>query len=563
MVEGFIHGVEHLASKVASTLKNVVEAPINAIKSVLGIGSPSKVTEKHGEGIAEGYAEGMKKGLPHVMSVAQQIVAFFQEHGLSKAQAAGIAGNAALESSYDPNAPGGGLFQTIGGRGVPQGSSVQSQLQSAWKEMLARGEVSGIKGTGSPEEAARFFESNFERPAGYNLPGEGGTAHSLQRQAAARAALGGAAGGPSSTVAVAEQKAALDKEVAQQKAALAEWVAKMTAEEKGASASRKAEIQQEIATKKAETAQIIANEKSGLSVQQATQKAELQKQTSDQKTGTSLLNKMLEAVHSGSLKTLSNTLEKVHLAGLAKVEHDLDSDHKAALAKLSAELVKVHTEALKKQGELEAKATREANEKAAAKAAEAAQKAAETAAADQQKAAEAAEKATVDALNKQASGISEEASDRAQQIADATKITLDQQAEAGLSGAGLIAAQLQTSLDQLTERENTAIGQAKLEQLGSSGLGSIAEAQAAKHLAEVEGTAKVREAEAQSKEELAAKAAGGSSTTNSETHAPITVYINGSTLSAQDVLSEVGWALKTGTLPTPTVGTSSAPVPVA
>lgn len=114
--------------------------------------------------------------------VAHEIVTFFTPL-VGKNAAAGIAGNASAESSYDPNAPGGGLFQTIGGRGVAQGSPVQAQLESAWAEIQARGEVGALRAAKSPEEAARIFQESFEKPASRT----GSLAH---REQAAREAYG-------------------------------------------------------------------------------------------------------------------------------------------------------------------------------------------------------------------------------------------------------------------------------------------------------------------------------------------------------------------------------------
>lgn len=88
---------------------------------------------------------------------------FFISKGLTPAQAAGVVGNMKQESSLNPNAPGGGLFQDIGGRGVPQGSSVILQLEQAWKELPANG-LAQLRAAKTPEQAALAFSQYFERP---------------------------------------------------------------------------------------------------------------------------------------------------------------------------------------------------------------------------------------------------------------------------------------------------------------------------------------------------------------------------------------------------------------
>jgi Phage-related minor tail protein len=566
VAEGFAHGVESEAGKIESTIKSTIEAPIDAVKSALGISSPSKVTEEHGKAIADGYAEGIKKDAPKAMtatmSIAQQIVAFWEAHGFSKAAGAGFAGNVAQESSDNPDEPGGGLYQQSGYPASYGEGSVANQSAHVL-ENLPASLVAALKTVTDPAQAANLIAKNYEKPKG-SQPGEeayAGVANIAHREAAAREAFGSGGGGPtgpSPAAQAAEQKAALDKQVAQQKQALAEWVARTTASVADGTKAEKAAAAQEIAERKALVAREIADEKAGLSVQAAQQKEELKKQTSDQKAGTSALNKMLEAIHSGSLKTLSSALEKVHLAGLSKIEKDLDGDHKTALTKLSAELVKVHKEALEKQGALEAKAKKEADEKAATAAAElatkmqeAAAKAAEEQAAAAQKAAEEQEKAVVDAIDKQTSITADTASNAAQAITDSTKVTLDKQAEAGLSGTAVIAARLQTVLDEVTAESDSQIGAAKLAEDETVGKGSIAEAEAASRLANVEATAKVREAEAQAKAEIA-KGTGSTTTTAASAGTGINIenlVINGYQKSTPELTQELGWALTTGALP--------------
>lgn len=97
-------------------------------------------------------------------SVEQEIVAFFESKGLTRAQAAGIAGNAKQESSYNPSEPGGGLFQDIGSRAASGVGGVQHQLEAAWGELQGTPTLTTLKATRTPEEAARVFSTYFERP---------------------------------------------------------------------------------------------------------------------------------------------------------------------------------------------------------------------------------------------------------------------------------------------------------------------------------------------------------------------------------------------------------------
>jgi hypothetical protein len=120
------------------------------------------------------------------ISVEEEIIKFYESKGFTKAQASGIAGNVAAESSYNPNAPGGGLFQTIGGRGVPQGSSVTAQLESAYNEMVSRGEIAPLKKAKTSGEAAKIFEEAFEKPKVDNT---------AAREKYAQEAEGGGSGG--------------------------------------------------------------------------------------------------------------------------------------------------------------------------------------------------------------------------------------------------------------------------------------------------------------------------------------------------------------------------------
>ena len=154
-----VGGVLSLAGVSGSSIASVVKGkPDKAKAGGLGAGgttSSSPAPPTGGAGATESQA-----------AVRRQIVAFFQSKGLTKAQAAGIAGNAQQESSLDPNAPGGGLFQDIGSRSPSGQGSLQAQLQAAWGELLGAesGVLSELRRAHTPAEAARIFSEGFERP---------------------------------------------------------------------------------------------------------------------------------------------------------------------------------------------------------------------------------------------------------------------------------------------------------------------------------------------------------------------------------------------------------------
>lgn len=102
-------------------------------------------------------------------AVRKQIVQYYMGKGLTKAQSAGIAGNAQQESSLNPKIS---LFQDIGGRGAGQGATLQQQLDKAWQELLGpeSGSLAALRRTSTPQDAARVFSQLFERPSEPNLP---------------------------------------------------------------------------------------------------------------------------------------------------------------------------------------------------------------------------------------------------------------------------------------------------------------------------------------------------------------------------------------------------------
>ena len=122
---------------------------------------------------------------PGVKGNAQQTIAFFMSKGLTRAQAAGIAGNLQYESGFNPNSVGDGgttfgIAQWHQGRGAAMKSwtkangyatnSFKGQLEYLWHE-LNNGEknaLNKLRATKTPYDAGMAFCKYFERPAVIN-----------------------------------------------------------------------------------------------------------------------------------------------------------------------------------------------------------------------------------------------------------------------------------------------------------------------------------------------------------------------------------------------------------
>ncbi|HWF25179.1 MAG TPA: phage tail tape measure protein [Solirubrobacteraceae bacterium] len=368
----------------------------------------------------------------------------------------------------------------------------------------------------------------------HDVPTAGGIAFSnfLASIKAGTAGSTGGGAGAASAVTIAQERASLNATIAAEKAAVAKQIATLQAsvKGKGVTVDEKTKVAAEIAALRSGLSVQIAQQRGALSIQTAQQKAELAKQTTDTKAGTSTLAKMLAAIHSGSLKSLQGVLDTAHTTALTKLEHSLDSDHSKALSALSAQLVKVHQQAL------------QALEKAAAAAQQAAW-----------------EKMLTALLTRETTDLTRTATDQAAQIADATKVYLDQQAAVGLTGAALIAANAQTALDQVVQSGDAAIQAAQAGVDNAASGTALAQAQAANLLAQAQAAETVAQAQAQSALDIAnanatAASSAGSSTSTSPTPATtapqinLNIYGNGQ-MNETQLLAEVGWAIRTGALP--------------
>lgn len=135
---------------------------------------------------------------PGVAGNADQAIKFFMSKGLSRAQAAGIAGNLLFESGFKPTAVGDGgtsfgIAQWHNGRGAAMKAwtsshgysttSFKGQLDYLWHEMNGSesNALSKLKATSSPYDAGMAFQRYFERPAVIN-PARGQAAARFYRE---------------------------------------------------------------------------------------------------------------------------------------------------------------------------------------------------------------------------------------------------------------------------------------------------------------------------------------------------------------------------------------------
>jgi LysM repeat protein len=119
---------------------------------------------------------------PGQRGTAQQTVDFFVSKGLTRAQAAGIAGNLLFESGFNPSAVGDGgtsfgIAQWHNGRGTAMkawttsngdsSTSFKGQLEYLWHELngAESNALAKLRQTSSPYDAGMAFCRYFERPA--------------------------------------------------------------------------------------------------------------------------------------------------------------------------------------------------------------------------------------------------------------------------------------------------------------------------------------------------------------------------------------------------------------
>lgn len=151
-------GILGIAGITGSSIASIVQGKPDR-KNAKGLSS-NVVTGITGTSAPPSLALGNEK------AVRKSIISFFMAKGLTRAQAAGIAGNAQQESGLNPNAPGGGLLQDIGSRSPSGQGTLGQQLDAAWKELLGpeSNALAALRRTRTPAEAARVFSELFERP---------------------------------------------------------------------------------------------------------------------------------------------------------------------------------------------------------------------------------------------------------------------------------------------------------------------------------------------------------------------------------------------------------------
>ena len=261
----------------------------------------------------------------------------------------------------------------------------------------------------------------------------------------------------------------------------------------------------------------------------------------DSKQAASATETLVVAAHNRSLSSL-NTL--------------LDSAHRNALDQLVAKLDATHDTHLEKQGQqlLAAEKTAEATRT-------------QLLVAEQVKSDKAlqaiANTAYAKYLNQASNGFLTGAQGQAQAISDSTKVYLDQQAEKGLTGANLVAAQAQTAYDTVVQSSDAAITTAQAQVTAAAGQGKVAQARAQALLDDARGFAVINEAQAQSTLDIATAAANTANTAASAvvpvvaaastavtaaagTVSNVQIHIEGvNPTDAAAIASEVGWVMRT------------------
>lgn len=73
IIQGMINGVRNMAGNLASAARDAVGGAIDAAKSVLRIGSPSRVFKEIGEWTGEGFVEGMRSMITDAARISEQL----------------------------------------------------------------------------------------------------------------------------------------------------------------------------------------------------------------------------------------------------------------------------------------------------------------------------------------------------------------------------------------------------------------------------------------------------------------------------------------------------------
>lgn len=161
------------------------------------------ITQPTGGGCSGVANASAPTALPNGPLGAKMIVQYFESNGFSPNAAAGIVGNMVQESGLDPHMAGGGLVQNIGSQYALQvaydqqhgldPSSAQGQLAFLVDYVKRQPWFSKLNNAPTPQDAALWFQDNYEQCAGAGARGTnqvgGGLCYPQHRMDAAAAAL--------------------------------------------------------------------------------------------------------------------------------------------------------------------------------------------------------------------------------------------------------------------------------------------------------------------------------------------------------------------------------------
>lgn len=175
-----------LAAQATAPVQSMMVTAASVTIGGAGAANLLSISSSNGAGYGASPGFGGAGALPGSGDVQSQIWAFFQARGLQPHQIAGIMGNVAAESGFDPLAQGdhiagvpkafglfqhnnrrGQLFDFIGGQ--ENLGNVQAQLEFAWKELMTseNGAFRKLQASTNVYDATHAF-TGFERPSGYN-----------------------------------------------------------------------------------------------------------------------------------------------------------------------------------------------------------------------------------------------------------------------------------------------------------------------------------------------------------------------------------------------------------
>ena len=520
LVEGLISGFEGKAKAFIHKVENLPGEVVGALGELVGK-SPSPLTTKVGEHMAEGLAHGM--GKKSAMATA----------------AAAAMGKRALEE----------LWVSAGG----QKSLAQTMAAIALAESGGNPGSTNVNTNGTTDRGLWQINSSHGSQSTYDIPANARSAVAIEKEQGLGAwttyktgaynqflgAPGGAAlssqVAPKTAPSKPTQSEKLNAEIKRQEQALKVWEAEQRFALSQLKGTERATAQETMTLQKIQMQAEIAVKKETLKATDTSEKQQAAERTKLSKAADASIAKGLEAIHKGGWKALEQSLYSAHLHGLNTLDKELVTVHDKNLKALGKELSGVWANVAKEAAVAKAAAEKVQGEK------EADERAKE---AEQQETSEAA------TIRKETSAAKSVTDREVAQMADNTRLVIDEQAAVGKSGSALIAAQSQVALDKVIAANDQKVLIAEHEAEASIGMGAKAEAQSAKALQEVEDAAKRSQQEAQDALDKARAGEGSSESTAGATVPSGTWTFNfiGANPNPQELLSEVGWVLKTGGL---------------